>query len=322
VFLERRGRVMASALHMVVSATDPDVGSAAASHAAELLDHLERCWSRFLPDSDITRLNLAGGQPRRVDHTTITLLLAMVDAWRATDHRFDPSTLPALLAAGYRSSIDDPRRVTVLPSGALHVGGFDAVDVSLDDVEIDIERNEVRLPPGLAIDAGGIGKGLAADLAVLRALDAGADGALIGIGGDLSMGGHPPVGGWLVEIEHPDGPNLGTVTVTGGGVATSSTRSRRWRQGDDERHHVIDPWTGEPSTTDLATVTVVARAGWLAEAHATEAILAGSDHVIDTLDRHELSGVAIAADGRVLTTDDLTALRHASAATLPTGGAS
>lgn len=307
---------------MVLSTTDPDVGSAAGSCAAELLDRLERRWSRFVPDSDVTRLNLAGGQPRRVHHTTITLLLAMVDAWRATDHRFDPSTLPALLAAGYRSSIDDPRRVTVLPSGAIHIGGFDAVDASLDDVEIDVERNEVRLPQGLAIDAGGIGKGLAADLAVLRALDAGADGALVSIGGDLSMGGHPPVGGWRVEIEHPDGLALGTVTVTGGGVATSSTRSRRWRLGDDERHHVIDPWTGEPSTTDLATVTVIARAGWLAEAHATEGLLAGSEHVIDTLDRHGLSGVAIARDGRVLTTDDLADLRHVSVATRPTGGVS
>jgi thiamine biosynthesis lipoprotein len=322
MFVERRGRVMASDVHMVVSATDPDAGSAAASDAAVLLDHLERCWSRFLPDSDVTRLNLAGGQPRRVDHTTITLLLAMVDAWRATDHRFDPSTLPALLAAGYRSSIDDPRLVTVLPSGELHVGGFDGVDLSLDAVEIDLERNEIRLPPGLTIDAGGIGKGLAADLAVLRALDAGADGALIGIGGDLSMGGHPPLGGWMVEIDHPDGDVLGTIAVSGGGVATSSTRSRRWRHGDDERHHVIDPWTGQPSTTDLATVTVVATAGWLAEAHATEAILAGSEHVIDTLDRHGLSGVAIAADGRVLTTDDLSDLRCASTAALSTRGVS
>ena len=41
----------------------------------------------------------------------------MTDAWHATERRFDPSTLPALLAAGYRSSIDDPDRVTVLPSG-------------------------------------------------------------------------------------------------------------------------------------------------------------------------------------------------------------
>jgi thiamine biosynthesis lipoprotein len=72
---------------------------------------------------------------------------------------------------------------------------------------------------------------------------------------------------------------------------------------------VIDPWTGEPATTDLASVTVVARSGWLAEAHATAAILAGSEGVVDYLDRHELTGLAVTADDRVLATDDLAALR-------------
>jgi thiamine biosynthesis lipoprotein len=103
-------------------------------------------------------------------------------------------------------------------------------------------------------------------------------------------------------------------------VATSSTRSRRWRHGGRERHHVIDPWTGQPSTTDLASVTVIARAGWLAEAHATEGILAGSDHVIDLLDRRGLSGVAIALDGTILTTDDLAGLHRTPAVAL--GGVS
>jgi thiamine biosynthesis lipoprotein len=247
----------------------------------------------------------------------------MVEAWRATDGRFDPTTLPDLVAAGYRSSIDDSRRVTLLPSGDLRIGGLEQDQPpTLDGVHIDRERNEIRLPAGIAIDAGGIGKGLAADLAVIDALDAGAEGALVGIGGDLSMGGHPPTGGWAVEIEHPDldGTVIGTTAVSGGGVATSSTRSRRWRHRGHERHHVIDPWTGEPSTTDLASVTVVARAGWLAEAHATEGILSGSDHVVDLLERRGLSGVAVTDDARVLTTDDLAGLLRAPAAAL--GGVS
>ena len=111
-------------------------------------------------------------------------------------------------------------------------------------------------------------------------------------------------------IEHPDTGRepVGAVAVTGGGVATSSTRSRRWRHEGIERHHLIDPWTGAVSNTDLASVTVVARSGWLAEAHATAAILAGSESVIDHLDRHELTGVAVTADGEVLTTHDVAEL--------------
>ena len=63
------------------------------------------------------------------------------------------------------------------------------------------------------------------------------------------------------------------------------------------RHHVIDPAAGASSTTDLATVTVIARSGWLAEAHATAALLSGSANVIDYLDSHELTGIAVPLDG-------------------------
>ena len=281
----------------------------------------------------MSKLNLACGQPVEVDPTTITLLLAMVDAWHATEQRFDPTTLPALLAAGYRSSIDDPRRVTLLPSGAVRLDGLDDgrptfVTPTLDDVEIDREASTVRLPVGLAIDAGGIGKGLAADLAVAQMLRTGAVGAMASIGGDISMGGQPPDGAWNVLVEHPRRGHgsddlVGAIAASSGGTATSSTTSRRWRHDGIERHHVIDPWTGSPSTTDLSSVTVVARSGWLAEAHATAAILCGSRQVVDYLDRHELSGLAVTADDRVLATDDLADLRfepRPELATISTGG--
>jgi thiamine biosynthesis lipoprotein len=291
---------MASELQLVtIGDADPD--------ALLLLDHLESRWSRFLPDSDVSRLNLAGGHPVHVDPVTITLVSTMIEAWRATDHRFDPTILPALIAAGYRASIDDARRVTILSSGAMHVGGFDRDEATLDGVEIDPEASTVRLPPGLFVDAGGIGKGLAADLSVTSALRAGAAGAMTSIGGDISMGGRPPEGGWVVHIEHPEAGrgNVATITVTGGGVATSSTRSRRWWHEGAQRHHVIDPWSGAPSTTDLSSVTVVARSGWLAEAHATAALLAGSAEVIAYARRHDLSALAVTNDGRILATDDL-----------------
>ncbi len=301
---------MASELQLVTISDDDRGDDRSWATTVELLEHLETCWSRFLPTSDVSRLNVACGHPVQVDPSTITLVATMLGAWQATDHRFDPTTLPALVAAGYRASVEDPHRVTILASGAVVVGGFDDDDPTLADIDVDVRTNTVRLPDGIAIDAGGIGKGLAADLAVTHALASGATGAMVSIGGDISTGGLAPEGGWIVHVEHPevDRGAVGTIALAGGGVATSSTRSRRWHHDGAERHHVIDPWTGAPSTTDLWSVTVVARSGWLAEAHATAALLAGSTHVVEYLDRHELSGVAVAADGRVHATDDLAAL--------------
>lgn len=302
---------MASELQLVAITSGDDAGSDFWDEAVDLLNRLEASWSRFLPDSDVTRLNLGHSRLIDVEPSTITLVDAMVRAWRLTDHRFDPTTLRALTDAGYSTSIVDPRLVTVLPSGDVHFEDADGAQPAMDDIEV--AGHAIRLPAGMTIDAGGIGKGLAADLAVAHALESGAYGAMASIGGDVAMSGRPPEGGWTIRVECPvpDDGLVGTIAVSGGGVATSSTRSRRWWHDGAEQHHVIDPWTGAPSATDLWSVTVVARSGWLAEAHATAALLAGSDHVIDYLDRNLLSGVAVVDDGRVLTSEDLSQLERA-----------
>jgi FAD:protein FMN transferase len=314
---------MASELHLVTVADGDQVDPGWWASTVDLLEHLEARWSRFLRMSDVSRLNLACGQPVQVDPATVTLVTTMVEAWRATGHRFDPTTLPALVATGYHASIDDPRRVTILASGGIHVSGFDETDPTPDDIDIDPAANTIRLPLGLVIDPGGIGKGLAADLAVAHALRSGAAGSMISIGGDIAMGGRPPELGWTVHVEHPDRDrgHIGSLEVSAGGVATSSVRSRRWYHDGDEHHHVIDPSSGAPSTTDLAAVTVIARSGWLAEAHATGAILAGSAHVLEYLDVRELSALAVTADGSVLATGDLCAFDRDPAVTSPTMGA-
>lgn len=287
---------MASELQVITVDGPAGLGATAAALVADL----ERRWSRFVADSDISRLNAAGGRPVRVHADTLTLVATMVEAWRLTAGRYDPTLLPALVRSGYAASIEDPRSVTPLPvedPGA---------DPSL--IAIDGPARTVTLPAGLSLDPGGIGKGLAADIVVGRLLDAGAAGALVSIGGDMSMAGlapHPD--GWIVVLEdaEPHRSELGTVAVTGGGVATSSTRSRRWMHQGVERHHLVDPRTRAEATTDLAAVTVVAPTAWEAEAHATAALLVGGDLALDHLRAHDLTGLAIGLDGTVRRTDDL-----------------
>jgi len=74
------------------------------------------------------------------------------------------------------------------------------------------------------------------------------------------------------------------------------------------RHHLIDPAVGRQADTDLAAVTVIAGSGWLAEAHATAALLAGRVGVLGYLEIHDLSGAAITADGSVVCSPDLSDL--------------
>ena len=179
---ESRFRVMASDAHIIAV----DAPEGALAEAQRMLELIEQRWSRFLPDSDITRINLADGCPVVVDPLTLTLIATMAEAWQTTQGRYDPTVLPILVAGGYRSSIDQPTRVTILPATATHDGG------GLAAVAVDAERRTVTAPPGLTLDPGGIGKGLAADLVVAQLLAAGVAGALVDVGGDLACAGTAP----------------------------------------------------------------------------------------------------------------------------------
>ena len=298
---ERRFRVMASECQLLAL----DASPAILDRARERLEHLERRWSRFIPTSDITRLNTNTGRSVQVDADTIVLLDAMLAARRATGGAYDPTVLPTLVASGYATSIVDPTARTVLPPTTT---GATASGVDLERVVVHRAARSITLPLGVALDPGGIGKGLAADLVVAQLLVDGAAGALVSIGGDLAVGGASPAGeGWRVVVEDPFDPNaeLVTLALDVGGVCTSSTRSRRWMHDGHVTHHVIDPVTRRTATIDVVSATVVAGAGWLAEAHATEVLLAGSAGALDVLDRNGLAGAVTMADGRTILTADL-----------------
>lgn len=289
---------MACGLHLI--ANEPS-GPDQLERAVDQLRHLEDLWSRFITDSDISRINTEAGTPVAVAPETIELVETMKQAWELTQGRYDPTVLPILVANGYASSRVDPAATTVLPAGRHRIG-------TTDEVTIDRRRSTVAVPPGVALDPGGIGKGLAADLAVASLIEGGAAGALVSIGGDLTAAGVAPgPEGWRVDIERPDPGDapLCRTTIDHGGVATSSTRSRRWVHEGRPQHHAIDPATGAPSETDLASVTVFTTSGWRAEAFATAALLAGSGSVIPFLDSHDLSGLAVTYQGAVLRTTDL-----------------
>ncbi len=306
---------MASDVHLVVVAADAGAARAAARRGQRLLEGLERTWSRFLPGSDIDRLNRAAGVTIDIEPTTTVLLDVMRRAHRITEGRLDPTILPSLVAHGYidRRTGRPDRSLAAMSAGS----ASSPRRAGLAELRLDTARHQAQLPVGVALDPGAIGKGTAADLVVVDLLDdlAAVDeraGVLVSVGGDLAFGGTAPEGGWSIDIADPHtDPNTDTRSAShgcpvaarrqvggAGGVATSSTRSHRWTGPDGAgRHHVLDSATGRSSTTDLVSVTVVAGAGWLAEAAATALLLAGSDGIAAEAAR--LSGLEEFSDGSI-----------------------
>ena len=258
------------------------------------IDHLERCWSRFLPDSDISRLNHAAGSTVHIDPATVVLLGAMRDGWRATDGTFDPTLLAPLVGLGYSASWHDPATVTSLPHGATMRG-------DLDQLDLDAERCTARSPLGMCLDPGGIGKGLAADIVVGRLIEAGAVGASVSIGGDVAVrGAAPQPGGWLVGVSDPVSLDIEIeqLRMLQGGVATSGTLRRCWHSDTGEAmHHLLDPQTGQPArhARQIVAVTVVAGTAAWAEVW-TKAVMVRGAAMLDVLDGHGLAAQLMYAD--------------------------
>jgi thiamine biosynthesis lipoprotein len=256
----------------------PRPGMAAAgalrlAQSAAFLHRAERRLSRFRPDSELSRLNRWAGRPRRVSPVLLRLVATALAAARMTDGRFDPTVLPALLAAGYtrtfaqlsEAPVGDPARA--------------AVPGRYREVRIDALRRTVHLPRGVGLDLGGIAKGWLADVVLRRLRPLGA--AVVDIGGDGAFTpagvGNPP---WMIEVADPWTPGTSVAEMSidgGGGVATSGILRRRWQTSTGWRHHLIDPRTGVPASTDLASVTVIGPSATAAEVMAKVVLLEGRE---------------------------------------------
>jgi thiamine biosynthesis lipoprotein len=231
-----------------------------------LLDDLERLtrqleslWSRFIEDSDISRLNRAEGEPTAVNPLTAKLVSEMLTAMTLTDGEFDPTILPKLVANGYAASRVNASNVTRLPASARW---------PIDTAPTTINGNVITLPIGMTLDSGGIGKGIAADLVAETARQRGALGALVEMGGDLRITGTPPDGDvWRIGIEDPFVPtrSISNVNLVDGAVATSSTLKRVWEVDGVAENHLIDVRTGGSIWSNVATVSVIARTAATAE---------------------------------------------------------
>lgn len=257
----------------------------------DLLYRLESIWSRFVQDSDISRLNAAGGRPVEVASETIDLIRAMVGAHLATDGSFDPTLLAPLIRLGYPASGSDEADPEI-SAGAAARG-------CLSEIFIDDATRRVALPPGTVLDPGGIGKGRAADLAVERAMFEGAEGALVEIGGDLRVEGRPQdAEHWTIDLLTPDRSSVaGQVGLASGAVATSTDALRTWMHNGRRVHHLLDPFSGCPADNGVAACTVIAATATWAEVLTKPAFVQGRRFALALANRFGIGMLVTESNG-------------------------
>ena len=254
----------------------------------------DRRLTRFDPASELCRLNADPRSAVPVSSLVGRLARAAVWAGAASGGLVDATLADEIEAAGYAVSRtgQEPAGLAAAlaaaperrPGRPRSRPGFGLLDALVD--------GRVVRPPGLRLDSGGLGKGLAADVAS-ELVPVGVRYA-ISLGGDMAVGG----GDWEVAVTGArTGEEVHRLRARGG-VATSGIHERVWRREDGTfAHHLLDPSTGEPAWTGLVAVTAVAASALEAEVLAKTALLAGSAGARRTLRRR--GGVLQHEDGRV-----------------------
>jgi thiamine biosynthesis lipoprotein len=294
---------MGADAHVLVVGGEPGL----AARARERIGHLERLWSRFDPDSELSRLNRCAGTFVPASVETLLLLERAHDGWALSAGAFDATMLDAVIAAGYDRTFDE---LVALERGAGDLAPQHAF-AALGSDEPPFERRDgtVCIRPGSAVDSGGIGKGLAADLVVAELREGGADGACVNLGGDLRVSGESPTGGgWTIGVDHAwSSAPIALVGIGEGAMATSTTLRRRWLVEGEWCHHLIDPRSGLPSDSDLNHATVIAGKAWVAEVLAKAVLLNGAEFAFNLLGGTGAEALAVDQWGAVMATPGFTA---------------
>lgn len=263
-------------------AAGPSADGTSAEAALEgvegMLSEMHDRLTRFDPDSELSALNSSPLESVEGSDFLVLAVQAAVEAAERSGGLIDPVMIEALAEVGYTNSKAGSQSAPLaeaLASAPERAPARARPDSPWRSISVDSDHSMITRPPGLRMDLGGIGKGLAADLAAARL--EGFPTWCADIGGDLRLGGTAGVDR-EVGVTHPlTGEMQITFMLSQGAVATSGISRRVWKApGNDAfAHHLLDPSTGLPAWTGVIQATAVAGSAQEAETLSKVALLSG-----------------------------------------------
>lgn len=274
-------------------------GEAALAQAVNKITELEGLWSVTDTNSDIYAVNHSGGKTVSVDEKTGELIAFALHMAEETEGTLEPTIYPVLAAWGFTT-------------GENRVPSENEIGELLESVGYDRVRAEsgsITLEAGSMLDLGAVGKGYAGDEAIQALRESGVTSALLDIGGNIQAIGTKPDGSrWRVGLKDPFSEGvLGVIGIADEAVVTSGCYERYFIGEDGKKYgHIIDPATGYPAESGLASVTVTGSEGKLCDALSTALYVMGPESAQDYWQRHrDFDMILVTEDGDVLVTEGI-----------------
>jgi len=253
----------------------------------------ENIMSRHRPDAGVSRLNARAGDPVGIVSPELARILALARRLSvATDGAFDPTVTPVFdvwRRASARGRAPSARRLRA----ALDLVGCPGI--TIDGSRVSLRR------AGMAVDLGGLGKGLALDRIAARLRRDRCGSAMLNFGeSSLLAIGRPPKGRWTVVLRHPFGGFVGEFPLAGRACSTSATFGQTLGTRSRRVGHILDPRTGR-AVPVRAQVTVLARSAAVAEAASTALLVLGRASVDGLSRRLSIDACWVDPGGRYVT---------------------
>lgn len=272
-----------------------------AEHALETAEQrfteLETLWSVTDKNSEIYAINHSGGEPVTVSADTADLISYSLEIARET-HTFEPTIYPVLTAWGFTTGENRVPSDEEIQTLLKKVGSENAA----------VEGNSVRLENGAQLDLGAIGKGAAGDEIVSILKENGINSALLDIGGNIQLIGQKSGTDWRLGIRNPFGEGTaGVLEISDTAVVTSGNYERFFTdENGNTCGHIIDPATGYPADSGLASATIVASEGKRADALSTAVFIMGLEKAAEYWhENRDFEMILISQDGEIHLTEGL-----------------
>lgn len=245
-------RAMASPCEVIFDTIHESEATELANLVTSEIWRIEKKYSRFNPGSEISKINKSNGQLVSIDDETCQLLEFAKQCFILSEGLFDISCGVLKNAWNFTDN------------GEFKLPGKEEINRLIKNVgysRVVLEKNKVRIPSGMELDLGGIGKEYAADKASELLAQNAKFSSLVNLGGDLIVnGGRKNDQPWHSGIEHPHFPRqaIAHLGLRKGALATSGTIKQFVEEGGKIYSHILNPLTGWPVEQAPTSITVAA----------------------------------------------------------------
>lgn len=295
VLLKRTQIHMGTWVSITAVSESRDGANGAIDAGFQEIKRLERLLSTWMSDSELSLVNASAGvKPVPVSPESLTVVRRSLQIAEMTGGAFNIALGPAVDAWNISA---DPRLPTTEELEALRPL------VDLQAVHADVWERTIYLErAGMRVDVGGIGKGYAADQAVLAMKKSGASAGVVALAGDIkTFGKLPGRGTFPIGVQHPrkGGAMVAYLELQDEAISTAGDYERFFEKDGVRYHHILDPATLQPAS-GCQSVTVIAKEGILADGLDTGVFVMGPERGMELVEQlDEVEAIIVDRSGAI-----------------------